>query len=261
MCSTNFGPPQSLNGDNIIRKILVQPYGFPANYWDDTLAAFPPGNWTNERIDAYVLSNKASIRLVIMSTSFDGTTTYTQSSPVYEYSDVSPQIGALTGMPAEGYPTAGGPGNVLTLQASGLSGTLELNVTIGTAPLIAQCPILALDGVTVLDNGAQATAMLTTQSGGTLQNDFMYTIKCQIPPGNGRNLPVLVWRNGLPSGTTAGGGGNTINYMPPAITAAGVFNAITGQYSMRNFPAFRDVRPPTSGVDAVRLVGTNFGGW
>lgn len=162
-----FGTPPG--SDAVVRKIQVRPQGSPEDYWLDGLAAFVPTNWTSSRIDAYVLGNKASIRVVVGSKNFDGTVTFNQTSAPYEYSDVSPVVNGLIG--ASNFLTAGGES--LTLQASGLSSTLELNVTVGVSPLMSQCTLLAIDGITKIDNGGQAAAMLSAQSSGSLLNDFV----------------------------------------------------------------------------------------
>lgn len=256
---SNFGPAASVTGDSITRVLELQlGAGGGNDTWVRGLTAFDDRNYTSNRIVAYSLPVQAVLRVSIGSKSFNGTVGFTQLSNTYAYSDVSPMISALQGAPDDGYPTTGGPGNVMILQASGLSSTIMINVTVGTPPFLVNCKLLALDGTTYVGNTGDAIAMLAAQSGGLLRGTFVYTIKAEVPPGQGKNQQVLVWRNGAPSGVTEAGV-NLMSYAKPVVTAAGTYDDMAGAYMMRPFAPNMDLRVNTAGTTRLKLTGSNFG--
>jgi hypothetical protein len=261
----SFGPGPLITGGNVVRAVdwqAAQTYNPSWASYSNT--AIKISNWTHSTITAYTMNKKGYVRVRIESKSQTLTSgtpqAYVQTSEGRLYDDSAPGIVSMLTVMEGGYPTRGM--EVLAFEANALATTPSLNVTVGGRP----CQLIksASDRTIIAFNDVQnqiicpqvmAAFGLSDCTGMNVDSTFKWTITCLVPPGQGANQVIRIFRGDVPSPTN---NQMVISYRAPTIQRIGVWNRTLGDFEMVPYYPSTMVRVPTY-AGRMRLEGINFG--
>lgn len=247
---SNFGPAPAVYNDTVVRQVLLQ----PRNSFAQPVGNFSTSNailysWSDHEVTAFTLEQYGSVKLRVRSWPFVAGPVYDQTSNEGSFADFTPRIAGLTGSGAQkGFDTAGG--GVLIMSVQHLASTQTLSVTVNNVT----CPIVTVDGTIVPPDEVRQKVIVDPLNGKAPQVNTTWTVRCMVPAGEGKEQPVIVYRNGIPS-LSAAGGGQTINYAPPVVSEVLKPGSTGGSFV--GVPT-NTLRVGTAG-SGVELEGENFG--
>jgi hypothetical protein len=270
LSGSDFTSPQSVGLIQSLQRQVTAYDAFGAPFQTYSSAPLWPVSWTHNRIVVYTIlagsSRSGQLMLNLTSTTWTGAPAF--QTLVAPFTEVSPDIGSITGVSAP-FPTTGGSITApVVLQIQNLAGARKLSVFVGnfSATLLkfvggVYVPLVDSPGCDTPATSTCETA-LWAQAGGTGVLDSAtgtYTVNFQAPPGQGMMLSVMLVKLAADGPKPSNPASLYLNYIAPVVTSVqtirktipGVVTPVTG---------FTTLTVPTDGVSAViRVYGTNLG--
>jgi len=214
--------------------------------------------WTDSDVRVLSAVTDGSIRVRVATRGF-AWSQEERASAYVRFNALAPQISALVGAETP-FPTTGGTSAApLEMRATNLGSTTRLEVRVGGR----DCPLV----------GPAGQALTATAAGTLMQQQFAdalaagtpadlvaFTIRCVVPPGQGANVPVVVYRDDDPSPPSGAG----VSYTAPTVVrvtahdAPAVLGASAPGPARSAWPATAIVEVPTTRA-VVRVEGSNLG--
>ena len=228
--------------------------------------------WGNYRIEMYTTLGAGTVRVRLVSPGPTGTCVGGVGPGCIEqidertYNGLSPSIGSLTGdiTQVPTYPLTVPGQYMLSILVGELDLATSVEVFVGDGNQMprSRCPLVKTSATGVyqsmIANGTERAAIIDAQLATGLQPGNFWVITCLIPPGQGLQQPVQVFRVS-PDGSRHGTDNNFhVSYAQPAIDRSEVID-VNGVTILATFYRDEILRAPTDGKSLIRVRGVNLG--
>ena len=250
------------NNDGLVRSadILLSNSTYLGIIWSTTPIVIY--SWEHTRIVLLTTLSSGTVRLQLTNVAWNAPNV--TQVVIRTFQELNPEISDLTG-PSSNIPTAGGSASTpLIISVTNLAGCSGLNVYFGPYGNRTMGTILDSTSTQVpyppLTTDAAVAAWVQGQTAAASNNNGIYYLYVQIPPGQGSSVSVVVSkRSGGSPIPMESNSGFIVSYSPPVLSQVQVFTYGVAGPLMSVTPT-TSVTATTEGVNTViYLIGSNLG--